>query len=110
MSLVLENLRQHWWCLTDDECIDIPLTVVNQLNLFGESPIHIAAWKGTPQDILWLLNNGANLSQRGEFGMTPLHYAYMGGKRENIEFLLNASADTNALCDFGLLPNEGRPS
>ena len=109
MSLVLERLQQHWWCITDDNCLDIPLTEVNQLNIFGESPIHIAAWKGCPEDIHWLLDNGANINQPGEFGMTPLHYAYMGGKRENVEALLSAGADPNKTCDYRLLPHEGRP-
>ena len=108
MSLVLERLSQYWWCQTDENCLDIPLTEVNQLNLLGESPIHIAAWKGCSEDILWLLDNGANINQRGEFDMTPLHYAYMGGKRENIETLLNAGADPTIRCNYGLLPHDGR--
>jgi len=109
MSLVLDNLRQYWWCLMDEDGGDIPLTDVNQVNVFGESPIHIAAWKGSLEDIQWLLNNGADINQRGEFEMTPLHYAYMGGKRENIEILLKAGADPNLRCDQGMLPSDGRP-
>ena len=92
----------------DDDCLDIPLTEVNQLNVFGESPIHIAAWKGCPEDIKWLVENGADINQRGEFGMTPLHYAYMGGKRENIETLLNFGANPAIKCNYGLLPQEAR--
>jgi ankyrin repeat protein len=109
MPLVLEKLRQYWWCLTDDNGLDIPLSDVNQVNVFGESPIHIAAWKGDAEDIQWLLNNGADANQRGEFGMTPLHYAYMGGNRENVDILLKGGADPNLRCDYGLLPHEGRP-
>lgn len=109
MSLVLERLSQYWWCLMDDDCLDIPLTEVNQLNIFGESPIHIAAWRGCSEDIQWLLENGANINQFGEFGMTPLHYAYMSGKEENIEALLNAGADPNISCDYGLLAHQERP-
>jgi hypothetical protein len=26
MSVVLENLRQYWWCVVDDNGLDIPLT------------------------------------------------------------------------------------
>ena len=93
----------------DEDGLDIPLSDVNQVNVLGESPIHIAAWKGDPEDILWLLDNGAEINQRGEFGMTPLHYAYMSGKTENISILLDAGADPNLRCDRGLLPSEGRP-
>ena len=91
----------------DDDCLDIPLTEVNQLNVLGEAPIHIAAWKGSTGDIEWLLENGADINQRGEREMTPLHYAYMGRIRENIEFLIRQGADTNLRCDYGLLANEG---
>jgi hypothetical protein len=109
MSIVLERLRPYWWCLMDDNCLDIPLTEVNQLNIFGESPIHIAAWKTCPEDIQWLIENGADVNQPGEFGMTPLHYAYMTGKTDNVETLLNAGADANKICDYGLLAHESRP-
>lgn len=107
---VLEKLEEHWWCEVDEDGIDIPLTDVNQLNVLGESPIHIAAWKGAPEDIQWLLDNGADINQRGDFGMTPLHYAYMGGNIENIEVLLQAGADQTIRCEYGLLAHERRPN
>jgi hypothetical protein len=109
MSAVLKHLAQHWWCERDENGRDIPLTAVNQINVFGEAPIHIAAWKGQPRDLKWLLENGADVNQKGEFGMTPIHYAYMGGKAENVQALLNAGADPSIRCEAGLLPHEGRP-
>jgi ankyrin repeat protein len=108
MPVVLENIQKHWFAVVDEDGYDIPLTDINQLNVFGESPIHIAAWKGSADDVLWLLKNGADINQRGEFSMTPLHYAYMGGKQENIEVLINAGADQNLRCDRGLLPGDAR--
>ena len=108
MSMTLQNLQEHWWCLTDDNGLDIPLTRVDQSNVLGEYPIHIAAWKGAAEDIKWLLENGADINQKGDYGMTPLHYAYMSGKRENIEILIAAGADQNIRCDRGLLPAQGR--
>ncbi|MRD46060.1 ankyrin repeat domain-containing protein [Caenimonas koreensis] len=109
MLEVLERLREYWWCQTDEMGYDIPLTDVNQLNALGEAPIHIAARSGSAEDIRSLLENGADISRRGDFEMTPLHYAYMGGKRENIEALLAAGADPTLRCDRGFLPHEGRP-
>jgi hypothetical protein len=105
---VLERLAQHWWCRIDDLGHDIPLTDINQLNALGEAPIHIAAWKGTVEDVRSLLEHGANANQRGDFEMTPLHYAYMGRSRENIKCLLEGGADPTLRCDRGLLPEEGR--
>jgi ankyrin repeat protein len=108
VSLVLERLRQFWWCEVDEEGLDIPLTDVNQLNIFGESPIHLAASKGQPEDIVWLVENGADVNRPGDFGMTPLHYAYMSEKQNNILTLLHCGADPNLPCEAGLLPHEGR--
>ena len=104
----LLRLREHWWCALDDRGHDIPLVSANQANALGESPIHIAAWKGSPEDLMWLIENGADISQRGDFDMTPLHYAYMGHKPENIKVLLNSGANPEAQCDRGLRPAEGR--
>jgi ankyrin repeat protein len=106
----LLRLRVHWWCATDDHDTDIPLRDVHQLNMLGEAPIHIAAWKGTSEDLQWLIEHGADIQQRGEFEMTPLHYAFMGGHRRNIEVLLQAGADPEARCDRGLRPADGRPA
>jgi len=110
MLETLKKLEQYWWSALDEAGDYIPLTEVNQLNALGESPIHIAAWKGSAEDVRCLLAHGADINQRGDFQMTPLHYAYMGGKRENIEALLSAGADPKLRCDRGLLPHEGRPA
>lgn len=109
MSDFLASLQKHWWCRMDDRGDYIPLEGVNQLNAVGEAPIHIAAWKGSANDVQWLLDNGADVHQRGDFGMTPLHYAYMGAKKENIAVLLEAGADPLAQCDHGLARADGRP-
>lgn len=109
MLNTLQKLQKHWWSQTDDEGRDIPLTDVNQKNILGETPIHIAAWKGDAEDIEWLIKNGANLNERGEFEMTPLHYAYMGGIQHNIALLKKLGADQLAKCDRGLMPHERPP-
>jgi ankyrin repeat protein len=106
MSIVFDRLREHWWCLTDDDCLDIPLREVNQKNILGEQPIHIAAWKGSVEDVAWLLANGADVNSIGDLGMTPLHYAYMGNRPENVEVLMAAGADPELRCDRGLLPRQ----
>lgn len=106
--LVLEKLRQHWWAELDEDGCEIPLTDVNQMNVIGEYPIHIAAWKGDPEDVLWLLENGANINQLGDFSMTPLHYAYMAKNHRVIEVLISSGANRFARCDRGLLPHESR--
>ena len=104
---ILASLEPHWLCVVDERGHDVPLRLIDQLNSIGESPIHIAAWKGTAADLRWLLENGADLEQRGKQEMTPLHYAYVGGKQENIAALLVAGANRTAKSEMGLLPAGG---
>ncbi|QIL80983.1 hypothetical protein G7047_14575 [Diaphorobacter sp. HDW4A] len=106
MLTKLKKLEQYWWPLTDDNGLDIPLTEITQKNVFGEMPIHIAAWKGTPEDITSLISGGANIEEIGEYGMTPLHYAYMGKKTANVELLIELGANRLAKCEMGLMPHE----
>lgn len=108
--MIFERLQPFWWSLTDDDCIDIPLSEVNQLNMLGERPIHIAAWRGSAEDVKWLIEHGADVNAVGDLGMTPLHYAYMGRKPENVLTLLHAGANPSIRCDHGLLPAETRQS
>lgn len=110
MPSVFESLQPYWWSSVDEAGRDIPLTAVHQENALGERPIHIAAWKGEPQDIAWLLDQGAQINQTADFGMTPLHYAWMGGKPDNVALLIERGADRFARCDRGLLAHEGRGS
>lgn len=104
---VFERLAEHWRHVMDDDANDIPLTRVDQLNSFGEAPIHVAAWHGTATDLESLLALGAEVNQISAFGMTPLHYAYIGGKTENIEVLLKAGANPSARTRMGLLAAGG---
>src|SRR6478752_7235198 len=98
VSDVLRRLEVHWWPQLDEEANYVPLTKVDQLNALGEGPLHIAAWKGSTSDLEWILNQGADLTQRGDFGMTALHYAYMGGNMESVRLLLQRGADPDAKC------------
>jgi ankyrin repeat protein len=104
---VFARIAEHWREVTDDDANYIPLTRVDQLNCFGEAPLHVAAWHGTALDLESLLELGAQVNQVSAFGMTPLHYAYIGGKAENVEVLLKAGADPLARTPMGLLPAGG---
>lgn len=108
MPSVFDRLQRYWWSSVDAEGLDIPLTAVNQTNALGECPIHVAAWKGEPEDIAWLLDHGAEINQAGDFEMTPLHYAHMGGKPDNVSILIERGANRFARCERGMLPDQGR--
>ena len=41
----------------------------------GWTPLHAAAWRGTPANIQALLSAGAEVMARSKYGTTPLHSA-----------------------------------
>ena len=62
--------------------------------------IHRAARKGDVEKVRKLLDQGADVSDRGRFG-TPLHAAAAGGHAELVSFLLERGADVNAPAKLG---------
>ncbi len=64
----------------------------------GWTPLHLAAFFGTPELIDALLDRGASVDARSGNAManTPLHAAVAGGKTENVAALVKRGADVNA--------------
>src|SRR5947208_10432978 len=64
----------------------------------GWTPLHLAAFFGTPELIHALLDRGASVNARSGNAManTPLHAAVAGGKTENVAALVKRGADVNA--------------
>ena len=77
---------------------------VNARNEDGETPLHWASSRGTPEDIVTLLEAGADVHARTESGSTPLHRAAESETPENIRILLEAGADVNARNAGGWTP------
>jgi len=67
-------------------------------NADGWTPLHLAAFFGTPELINALLDRGASVDARSGNAManTPLHAAVAGGKTENVAALVKRGADVNA--------------
>lgn len=70
----------------------------------GHTPLHYAAWFGTPGNITGLIKAGADLDARAGKGLTPLHVAAMFGLPENISAFIEAGADGSLTDELGRTP------
>lgn len=86
--------------------MDRELADVNQVSLFGDYPLHVAAVRGSVEDINILVDHGANINAKGEYDMTPLHHAAEHGHPEAVRTLLEKGADANLEDDHKCTPVE----
>ena len=86
------------------EYTGVTITDVNQLSLFGDHPINVAATRGSIDELGVLLANGANLNASGEHGYTPLHNAVEQGKKAAVQWLMENGADVSLKNDNGETP------
>lgn len=84
--------------------VEVPLDSVNQAGNFGEHPLEVAASRGRMDEIVALVDGGADVNSHGELGNTPLHEAVLQGHVEAVKFLLNRGASISAKNDFGETP------
>ncbi|MCB1868854.1 MAG: ankyrin repeat domain-containing protein [Gammaproteobacteria bacterium] len=72
---------------------------VNQLDVDGRQPLHVAALQGELVVIRLLLKNGADIDGLDRNGHSPLYIAVMGGKTQVADFLIEKGAayDANRL-------------
>lgn len=86
------------------EYIDRVLVDVNQVSLFGDYPLHVAAVRGSLEEIETLLENGANINVKGEHDFTPLHSAVEQGHPEAVKLILENGADSSPINVYGDTP------
>ena len=70
----------------------------------GETPLHMAADRGSPATIRALLQAGADIEARAQFDLTPLHHAAGWGKPASIRVLIAAGANLEAKTENGKTP------
>jgi uncharacterized protein len=75
------------------EYSELKLVDVNQVSLFGDRPINVAATRGSIEELTVLLDHGARVNDAGEHGYTPLHNAVEQGKLDAVQWLLANGAD-----------------
>ncbi len=88
------------------EFLDVELNDVNQRGLFGNTVLHLAAWRGNLEEVEALLAAGADVNAEGETGDRPLHQAARNGHLAVVRRLLKAGAITNVLNDFEQRPQD----
>lgn len=71
---------------SDSSCVD---DLVNQMDRFENTPLHIAAEKGFKHVVELLLDTGADVDACNDEELTPLHLASMNGRKKVAMLLLN---------------------
>ena len=87
------------------EFVERPLENVSDVGNSGNCPIHIAATRGSLEELRALIEGGADVNAVGEHGHTPLHEAVRQGHLEASRLLLVSGArlaDKNAWGDTAL--------
>jgi ankyrin repeat protein len=67
------------------------MMVSDSRNIFGETPLHIAAKSCSVTGIKALINAGFDIQAKNNAGLTPIEVASSADKQENYEFLTNYS-------------------
>lgn len=112
-----------WWSVADlERSFAADPEVIHRAHLRGKSAIHVAAERGDPEIVAWLLDHGVDVNARTERGDTPLIEAADGAwnarrarrgrrwnkwqdnpsnqprrYRETVEVLLKRGADAEAI-------------
>ncbi len=84
-----------------DSLLASPLTQVDEPNAQGETPLMIAAIRGSLPAAQALVKHGATVNRKG---WTPLHYACSGPDNGVAAFLIEQGAELNARSENGTTP------
>ena len=83
------------------EFAECELLDVNQIGNFGDQPIHAACIRGRVEEVLALVEGGADVNALGEMHYTPLQCAIDGGNVEILKLLLECGSTQTPINDFG---------
>lgn len=98
---------------TEEESIPILRAILRQdpsaifaFDDSGKTALHIAAAKGNPELVAYLIRNGAKLNPDDNGGKTPLHCAVLSGNEELVRTLVSKGADVHAKDVYGRTPKD----
>ena len=81
---------------------------IDQLNYWGETPLHIAAW-GSAENVEKLVAAGANRNIQQEDGQVPLHYAGMTARGEARRQIIDHLCEADDSSHINAQDSTGRP-
>lgn len=80
-----------------ERMITATASLMSEVDPFGQTPLHIAAYEGYMDIVEYLIQLGASLSVQDKNGWTPLHCASSNRHLTIVEKLIGAGADPNAM-------------
>lgn len=83
--------------------VNIDSKIVNEKNIFGDTPLHYAARSGDKELVVYLISKGAFINVKNNMGETPIFNAILSENYETIELLIKNGAILDIRNSFGEL-------
>lgn len=90
--------KSGYWILQENNLseLDISKSIINQQDVTGDTPLHVALKNNNYDTVNMLLNfPNIDINAQNQQGNTPLHLAIMKNNNNAIEILLSKKADIN---------------
>lgn len=68
---------------------------INQVNIYGETPLHICTWHNRPKIAKYLIKKGCNINIKDSKGKIPLYYAIKLKRKKIRRFLIVSGSETD---------------
>lgn len=98
LNAILEKYKNH------PEFLGLDLNDPNQRGAVDDTVLHLASRTGAVDEMVVLIDAGADVNVVGDLGNTPLHQAVIMGQIESVKFLLRCGAKRQIKNEFDQTP------